>query len=304
MEQPPQKIEKVERLKEMPKSWLALRERILDNFESKTDGLDIESVAEFMWSQGLPVTDSIFFYEEDIPQLNKTLEGFFSVEEYPSVVHRGMYLQELDLIFIERSRELENLNGPVVSEGAFVHELAHAGNGYEEYAKRKAGIMRSRGGFGVLRSDQEDFPWGWFLEEGFAEMIRGEYMEKNRQPKELKKLCEVMKEYGISVRSGMTAGFSPDYEIAVKYAYLDSTGDIGHAEGSIAAMSLEMLCEKEPKLRQTLIEARSDVLKLKEIPKLINAIKPGLYVKIQKCDSTFEDFLRVKNIIKEVIQNN
>ncbi len=79
---------------------------------------------------------------------------------------------------------------------------------------------------------------------------------------------------------------------------------IRYFPSSIAAVGLEMLCEKEPKLRQVLIEARNDLEKLREIPKLINAIQPSLYMEIQKCAYEAEDFARVQNIIKEAIDNS
>ena len=49
--------------------------------------------------------------------------------------------------------------------------------------------------------------------------------------------------------------------------------------------------------------ARNDIEKLREIPKLINEIKPGLYLEIQKCDYTIEDFARVQNIIRQAVSS-
>lgn len=98
------------------------------------------------------------------------------------------------------------------------------------------------------------------------------------------------------------------YDMAEKYLLIEgnSAGQmyINYPNPAVAATGLEMLCEKIPTLRQTLIEARSDVEKLREIPKLINAIKPGLYMEIQKCDYSHEEFLRVQNTIKEALENS
>ncbi len=298
MEQPPpKKTERVERLAEMPEVCRVLREKILENFESKTDGLDIERASEFMWSQNLPVSEFVFFDEEDALKLQELFGNTYTVAHVPG----GTYLMELDLILIRRERDLEKFNDSTFEEGKLIHEMVHAGNSYDEYVEGEKYPLRPRSGF-VLVETRKETPWGWFLEEGFADMMRGEYVGKNRKVQIPEKELEEKEKK--SLYEGVSSKYVfmlPEKENAL---IKDGSVHIGFIQSSIAAVGLEMLCEKEPKLRQVLIESRSDIEKLREIPKLINAIKPGLYMEIQKCAYQAKEFARVQKIIKEAIENS
>jgi hypothetical protein len=309
MEKAPQKTERVEHLKEMPKDWRILREKILNNFESKTDGLDIERVKDFMKERNLPIKDFILFDMEDVPKLQEIF-GENDIRVITGV--SGIYLSMLDMIFMRRDREMERVNGSVYGEGNLVHEMNHAANVYNTYSKKGEVVTRPRSGFVVLNTHfrayngkkvekkEKQSPWGYFLEEGFADLQRGDYIEKNISAvikEKRNRLSAMANEY--ETQSGSV------YQESKKYlAFMKDGETIGAPFTSIAATGIEMLCEKIPNLGQVLIEARSDIEKLREIPRLINAIKPGLYLEIQKCGYSQDEFIRVQNIIKEAIQNS
>jgi hypothetical protein len=310
MEQLPEKTRKVERLNEMPEEWRALREKILENFESKTDGLDIERVKDFMKERGLPITDFVIFDDEDLSDL----QDLFGDKKIPFEwisKYDALYLPGYNLVFVHRRRELEKINGTVYTEGQFVHEEGHAA-GNPEYFKIKNRFARPRSGFGLNR-DGENY-WGQFLEEGFADMLRGEYMKKNLPSEHKEKILKELENKKIPVHSGAihndvsgvenktSSKFT--YDVSIKYLHINEKTNLDYRTPSVAATGLEMLCEKQPKLKEVLFEARTDIEKLREIPRLINEIKPGLYLEIQKCLRTYEDFSRVQNIIKEAIQNS
>jgi hypothetical protein len=303
-------FEKVERLNEMPKDRQALREKILNNFESKTDGLDIERVCEFMFARNLPVTDFIFFEEEDIPRLQQLfgraayMRDFIPNDE--GSFSEGISFYGLDLILILRQRQKEEENGPVYTEGILIHELAHGSGEYQLFVNMPDfGNCQPRSGFNLpYNKEREGFSYGTFLEEGFAEMLHGDYMEKNVSPKVKAKIFKKLKNLGYDTRLESVSLSSPDMDCGIKYINLYDD-EVHYGGTSIAATGLDMLCEKQPKLKEVLFEARSDIEKLREVPKLINKIKPGLYMEIQKhALYTKEDFIRVQNIIKEAIQNS
>lgn len=323
MEKAPEKIdptspkatagqEKIEHLAEMPEKWQALREEVLEKIENKIDGLDIERVCEFLWSQNLPVSEFRFFDEEDIPKLQKIFGKILDVRNDLAGGHAGTYLSGLDLILIPRDRVLGSVNGSVFEEGLLIHEQAHAANLYEQYAKTNTMQYRPRQGFdlnnvhfrkyneaGELETSKERIPWGNFLEEGFADMKRGDYIKQNISATMREKVHQRNKGTDWKTFSGST------YEVSDKYVFLLSSGEaLGCASSAIAATGLEMLFKKQPKLMNVMFEARSDIKQLREIPKLINAIKPGLYFEIQKCGTSQDEFIRVQNIIKEAIENS
>ncbi|MFA5830519.1 MAG: hypothetical protein WC878_01685 [Candidatus Paceibacterota bacterium] len=301
MEQPPEKNKRVERLNEMPEKWRLLRAEILENFEGKTDGLNIERVKDFMKERNIPIEDFIVFYDEDIPEINKILGGVYDIGEMVEHEASGVYVSELRTVFVRRNHNRED----VFEEGTIVHELSHALNGYPQYLSRKKTLTNPRSGF--LLKINKNFGWGDFLEEGFAELLTGEYLSQY-VPEEIEARREtILMKSGIHINDNDIAVLPANgskSEVFTKYIRIDKNNDLGVSKSAIAATSLEMLFKKEPKLRQTLIEARGNIEKLREIPKLINNIQPGLYVKIQKCEPTDSDFMRVQNIIKEAIQNS
>ncbi|MFA5830770.1 MAG: hypothetical protein WC878_02970 [Candidatus Paceibacterota bacterium] len=310
MEQSLEKIKRVERLTEMPEEWRVLREKILNNFESKTEGLDIERVCEFMFSHNLPVTDFLFFDKEDIPQLQRWLGKVYNMDNFiPD--HTGSYVQAvhffiMNLVLVLRQRQTEEENGSVYTEGQLIHELAHGSSEHQLFVNTPdSGKLQPRSGFGLSNNKKrEGFSYGTFLEEGFADMLCGDYMKKNILSEVKKKIFKKLESLGFDTRLESISLSSVKADCGIKYIDLRD-GELHYGETSIAATGLDMLCAKQPKLKQVLFEARSDIEKLREVPKLINKIKPGLYMEIQKhALYTKEDFIRVQNIIKDAIKNS
>jgi hypothetical protein len=295
MEQPPKKTERVERLNEMPEEWQALRAKILNNFESKNDGLDIERVKEFMKERGLPVLDFIFYEDKDIPRLQKLLSFTHTID--PEL--EGEYVPNLNLILMKRGKDVDETGRSFYDEGNLVHELSHGVNECASYVKKEKDpvIRKQRTGFAFTHQG-----YGWFLEEGFADMMKGEY---NKSFCPIRYREKILEKFKVPLNASLDTMLTlHGYQSSIKYFILQKSGNLGTSPSSAASTGIEMLCEKIPELRQTLIEARSDIEKLREIPKLINSIEPGLYMKIQQCDYSEEEFARVQNIIKEAIENS
>jgi len=308
MEQQPEKIKRVERHDKMPKGFEFLRAQIIEACKSRSEGLDIERAREFIRSKKLPVRDFVIIEDEDIPQLQKLFRGLYDMNRFIGGKVKGAYISELDLIIVHRDRTMEKQNGSMETEGNLVHELAHGGHAYSQYAETTDSLFRPRSGFNLpYNQENQGFAWGYFLEEGFADMMRGEYSEKNLPTEMKEKIQKEFENEEIEVnRDAVSEHFSGiDIEIDVKYLNLDPEGYVSYPLSAIAATGLQMLCKKQPKLKEVLIEARTDIEKLREIPRLINEIKPGLYSEIQK-NALYNkaDFARVQNIIKEAIQKS
>jgi hypothetical protein len=243
----------------------------------------------------------VLYDENDISRLNEMLDGLDELD--PTTI--AEYKPTFNLVFLKRDRKRCFLNGEVYDEGNLVHELGHGSARHAHYAEKiKTGQKKiTRTGFALrnVKLKKEKTAWGEFLEEGFVEMLSGEYVNRNKSEDVREKIKEKMK-------SIVRKDDGWQYDMDEKYVSIDDVESgnlrVVYAEPAVAATGLEMLCEKIPILRQTLIEARSDVEKLREIPKLLNAIKPGLYMEIQKCDYSHEEFLRVQGIIKEALKNS
>ena len=146
MEKGIEKVHEIKRRKEMPQDWQDLREKVLENFKSRTEGLDLERVAEFVWSHNLPVSDFILLYEEDIPELELLLEGMPGLSEINNDFC-GRFLPEIDLIFIKRDSKMEKINGPIYGEGQIIHEQVHASAERVEYIETEDFVDQPRSGF-------------------------------------------------------------------------------------------------------------------------------------------------------------
>jgi len=310
MEQSPEKTKKVERSNEMPEEWQILREKILENFESKTDGLDIGRVKDFMKEQNLPIKDFIFLDNENkkevsdfliktIPKFGEKLADFLRKEDTGA-----FYVPCLDIIFAKRNSVLEEINGTETTEGELIHELGHAGNDYDIFNQKNSGISRGRTGFLVRNCSDQKYR-GKFLEEGFADLLRGKYMEQNLALPVKEKIEERVRTFLDKAKKTIRvpSSHTEHFDVGIKYATLSENGSIYLSSSAIAATALEMLIAHRPQLEEILCRARNDLDYLREIPKILNEIKPGLYEEIQKCDYSDEEIARVQNIIKEAIKN-
>lgn len=174
-----------------------------------------------------------------------------------------------------------------------MHELAHANNRYLRYVSPSENTFYiPRVGFCL---PQNELPWGWFLEEGWADMHRGNYFAENASEEERRKLIGVLR-YGdvrmedtIPVYNISSRRFLP---IPIKYLYLTSDGKPTFKSSSYAAYGLELLCKINPEIKDLLFEGRKSIEGLRMLAKIIDKIQPGLYRRLQMTDYTEEDFAK------------
>lgn len=172
-----------------------------------------------------------------------------------------------------------------------MHELVHANNGYLRYVSPSENTFYiPRVGFCL---PQNQSSWGWFLEEGWADMHRGNYFAENTSEEERKKLIGVLRFGNIGMEDTV-----PVYNISlhrflpipVKYLYLTPDGKPTFKTSSYAAYGLELLCRINPEIRNLLIEGRKSVEGLRKLAQTIDKIQPGLYRILQSVDYTEKDF--------------
>ncbi len=309
----PKRPHKADIAEEMPRDWQQLRKEILRRVPSKIEGLNIARVQAFFENfPGLKLNEYVVFDEEDLPKLRELLlptkmlkkDSFSESEGFQEI---GRFIPAINLSFIKRRKDLEEANGALITERTFVHELAHSSSEYTKYIKTAPHERRvPRLGFAV---DTGTSVRGSFLEEGFAEMMAGQYNAEYAT--EEQKLDVLRKtEFGVGMFSKAIitvekgTGEYPDNSFYIPAKYLfkrpESQHEFSLFDSAPAAFGLELLREKNEELYPALLSARHDIESLRDVAKIINGIKPGLYSVLQKFKYTQDDFVRgLKYIIEE-----
>jgi hypothetical protein len=213
--------------------------------------------------------------------------------------NEGEYLYRHGVILVKRDPEMEALNGgPEYTEGVVVHEIAHSEvMPPEEYVDvtfnrrlfrthANMDINTLRQGF-VVGNSSTELTEGYPFEEGYAELIRGKYVEE-----------ELGMQYGFG---GKLNPQDSEPNLLDKYTVLEvnesGNPNVTIIEGAMPAFVLELLIAKDPMLFPALRESRRSVNGLREVAHRINAIKPGLYQRMRKVDLKADDgYLRMRNI--------
>jgi len=262
---------------EMPEKFKLLRERIRREIPDRREGLNTPRVEDFVRSQGLSLSEYLIFDEESSKQLSSILtsEGFRPVD----VEHLGgRHYPELQLCTIRRFKEYEEVGGPINIERNMVHELAHASSAYNLYLE-DGGYHGMRVGF----SSDKGEGTGYFLEEGFAEMLAAEYVKQNVSTADEDKMAETLGSDARFDSLDIVAEIRNEkgetmYKLPLKYFLL---GTKSHAMSSPAGFAMEMLCKQNPKLWPAIIKSRTSAEGLREVARNINEIDPSLYEKLR-----------------------
>lgn len=275
---------------------------VVDNWDSiapyvNTEGINLDRMADFMEGQGLRHCPMVFLddagYNALVDQVPKSERAIIPDRQFGK---RGQYLSIFDLAVVYRSGDIEGEHGPETSEAAGIHEAAHgSGLNVTELELKDGAIITKhlRTGFATseLQPDGSFVNRGAFLDEAFADLVRGTYVHKalNRPH-----------------------GFAPDLESVqalagseawpTKYATsVDGEVRLIGTVPSIAAYGLELLLAHTPALAETLLQARRSVAALEEMYRVIDQISPGLVEHLENLTYTIEDFVKGANRIQAAV---
>lgn len=292
METPDIKIGTVERVLRFER----VKSEVISAFQKeKIVGLDLNRAEDFIRSNGMEVKPYIIIGREDQDLLNRISgsSGLFRNVNFKEGVGGGIYIPEIDMVVVIRDPEKERLNGVIYTESILVHELAHASSMYrgfiKPFGKDVDAYMTPRSGYCLPNSNSE---WGWFLEEGFAELLRGKYKSKYMNRLDKNKL-ERSFNYGELDWDDTLQ--TPDEDNIIlpsplKYADLRSNGVPGNKSSSYAAFALELILKRDPEIFPLLCEARKSLPSLRKLAKRLNKVSDGLYLYIQKGPYNMESF--------------
>lgn len=239
---------------------------------SNESGIDRARIDAYCDGVGIPHTALTFLSPAEFVQA-RTLAGTREAGDA-----YGEYAGLPDVAMVERNAELEELNGPELIESFAIHERAHGG------AKPKLGkphspwanLMRLaiRGQvlpdpvrMGFHRINRYGGSLGLFLEEGYAEYERGQYV------------VDVL---------NRPDGFAPPlqgaFEAFNKYRFLvhaESGEEIAAMPpGADGAVVIEELVRLDPEILPLIRDCRGNYARISELSARLDGIRPGLYAQL------------------------
>lgn len=332
---------KWERPHEMPDKYIQARQRILTEVGQNREGLNIDRCYDFIRSLGLGTTDCIVVTrgsEDYLKLINIKAEAAGFVGDIPNN-WGGLYDNNLNLIFVFRDEpDQDEVSQTMRSESTLVHELVHGSSKYKEFHGLEVQPINQRTGFAIKRSsvkvlegsndgndvlrmhvNVEDLG-GSFLEEGIAEMLAIEYSEANLPDSEKVRRLNALDldeniETGSDQYRGKLAtinlldsdsGAKYKLSLPIKYSFF-TKGEFSYCNPFrfFQAYALELLCDRLPELRQSLLDSRHDVNALRKVIKLLNSLDSNLYVDLRNLSEDIggsaEGFVRVAKIIGGVL---
>lgn len=255
------------------------RRAVIEAVPSHEQGLDTARVDAFFRAQGLTPQPHIVVAEADRPAFSQAVQAVGL--NAPPGDKDGVYFGAVEAIAVFRNEALEELNGPLLTEGVLVHEKAHSTDRYGDnltYEETLNGISYETPRTGHL-VDKHGNTEGSYYEEAFAELMRQKYLRE-----------AAGRQQGLIPEKGRSISFGDSIQLPIKYAYVVEDGKGAAPNGAIAAYGMEQLINRDPGIFNAMIAARGSADGLREVAKRIDAIQPGLYVKLRKLSYDAADF--------------
>jgi hypothetical protein len=280
-----------------------VREQIFEKFPSNFEGLDMDRVYNFFDKFGLHKASLVVINKKQKHELMEFMQNATGAEANERE-HLGYYKSLLDTAFIFRDDILEQDNGAEFTESIIVHELAH---GSSEHMDISAFVDSSTNSLVAERArigQAMTFPQpanagvqsttGLFLEEGFADYMRGLYISGELGLPEgfIKNNIRSIKRWRRS-----------EHVMPVLPKYVYKTGEEFSAiPSSAAATALELLTDKDPRLFPAMLDARKEVDGLRAVAARIDTIEPALYKKLRDNFNHENEFYNGLDYVRSVLK--
>lgn len=272
---------------------------VIDNIKTKHSKykeyprVDTRKAQDFLESFDLEVTPPFYLTERQLKKYKHNLGKHVIKKELPREIS-GTYDVYSGSTVVLTKTPVAKESGPKLLESLAVHEMAHSsGDSLMTIDLENYDLYLSR--FGFLPQNESEK--GSFLEEGFAEMMRGLYVDKvldRRQgfgsPPEIRALQKKLQETGF--------GFPAKYSSIAK-----GKSHIMLGPSSWAALSMEILIIQNPDLVPTIFEARKSPEKLNEFYASVNSIKPGLVAELANIKQEHDECIRGFEIVTRACRN-
>ena len=293
----------MDEVSEIPSAFKSIKNNLIEEFpKEKIEGLNTKRVEDFIQAEGLEVKPYIIFDRKDLRKINKIVGNTGLLRSTFDNGESGLYSPETDLVLIARDRKYEESSGAVYTEGLLVHELTHASSMYQGHVAADYNkFYTPRVGFCL---PQNKTPWGWLLEEGWADIHRANYFAKNASDTEKAKLEKTLRFGSLEMTDTVpiTTPAGETLPLPIKYFYITPEGNVTTKSSAFAAYALELLFEQEPALKSLLTKGRNSVEGLRNIAQAFEKIMPGLYKSLQTADYTEASFSeKLSTVITDVV---
>jgi len=286
-------------LVDMPEGFKKIRKKLLRSVRSKLEGVNIKRVNEFSRSIALLPGVVRVFEDADLPKIRSILDPMNLLRGAFSQSENGMYIPEIDVSLVRRNSEMEETNGPFSTECVMIHERVHNSSACPYYTVLNNALpyemYRSRSGLCLPQNEAVSSlgPWGYFFEEGTAELCASLYRKTYREETQRKKILRELQRPEEWTEESLIQFGEQDksrYFLPVKYLLSGPDGPVVSVS-SFAGFGLELLCIKDPSLWEALILGRRKLSSLRKIPKIVNGISPGLYGQLARYGYTDDEFI-------------
>jgi hypothetical protein len=321
----PRENKKIKIFSEMPAEFQAAKNAILEMFsENEIEGIDITRVKQFFENQGLMMNDFIVVDKNDAEKIKKIEKiisektGFSTVLQAGGIYGRALTNFGIAIVF--RDREMEKLNGAILTEGNLVHELFHLAQNYDNswFVDKKTKIMQER----RLGFSLPYLKVGAFFEEGAAEMFRAEYFKQYADESDCQKIETASLLNGINgIKANPDDTFCFPYgenvfPLPIKYCRVhmgkEGKPEVLVVKSAVAGYAMELLCQQNPELKNIIKKARQSAEGLREFREAVGKIDPEIYQELFCLYYQTNDFMnglalvicQVKGGIKNVIAGN
>ncbi|MGV9002132.1 MAG: hypothetical protein ACOH18_04245 [Candidatus Saccharimonadaceae bacterium] len=269
----------------------------IKNMPSHDEGINLERVDIFRRSMGIAKKPILILSSEDFKHASELGAGSSS-----ETTVSGEYLPVPDVIIMKDDPEQQALNGPELLESLIVHEIAHSHQSFHEMqatiGRRKRLFRRDfmdvavqTARFGFVVNDSHEATHGDFLEEAYAEYVRGQYV-----------VNILGRDNGFVEPTGEV--FDPLNKYRLKVAKPDGSIGVAMPLGALPALLLETLFKRTPELIDKFEQARHSAEGLKNLIKSLDGIDPGLYKRLRDIDIHSEAFTRQTiNVISSLADN-
>lgn len=271
----------------------------LQDLPNRTENLNTDRINSFLEERGIEPGEYHVIYEDELPRLGELykttlddngLGSLFDPRDFDADENskKGWHDSLSGQTFIVRRRIPELENGPEFTESIIVHELFHAASDHKDVviAHDDAGkvIKASAARVGLLLPDKEiPFESGRkapniFLEEAAASYFEGQYKKEFKSSK-------------------LMRAKDPTRKVGVPYEYAKFEGGkvvLQNGYGT-AGFALDLMIDAKPELLDAVVESRKSAQGLRDVARIINDIKPGLYSSLSRIAPTlnYEENLEI-----------
>lgn len=271
------------------------RKRLIDQYGIPPRNIDFSRISRYMSDLGLSMTDVLYIPRARISEepllASFVAAGFISPSFITDANSLGCNLPAINLVAVKLQNDSTYVFNDAVLERTIVHELIHGSSKWPLIENEQGELHSFRTGHLIPGGR------GTFLEEGICEYLAREYMRLHRSDYHRAFIQKMIEEGKLKINSvdggnqfhdRMTEGIldlqfaanGEEYSMALKNLDYFIGHKLGIIPSAIASQGLEILFGIDDRLLPAMIEARTSVIGLRKVAKILEEIEKGLYIRL------------------------